>query len=85
MKLDDRFLTVHPATSAWWAQRSRCRKCESHHVQTESCGATMERCAAVADRKPGPKARGDGMAYCIDARLDGAPCGPKAELFKAKG
>lgn len=29
-------------------------------------------------------AKADHYVYCIDARMDGAPCGPDANLFKEK-
>jgi hypothetical protein len=83
MKIDERFLKIHPRTVEWQRQRKKCAKC-AHLIRPP--GATREsmRCSAV------PNVHGIGnnrngkhdAAYCIDAR-EGA-CGPAAALFKAK-
>jgi hypothetical protein len=82
---DRTFLHVHPATAAWWAQREQCRGCAAHALWRESGFIhDSERCTAVRAESPG-RWPGSRDAYCIDARLPGASCGPGAALFTPKG
>lgn len=76
---DTRFLTLHPRTALWWKQRKKCERCahmERREGTAREASMTMMKCLVV-------KAR-NGDAACIGARDDGAECGPKARLFKAK-
>jgi hypothetical protein len=90
--------TTHPLTALWWQQRDKCRQCLFHTpmgtVKNNSRGSLGERCSAVTvedmravwldlygRRAVGPP---DALAFCIDARSAGAPCGPQAMLFKSK-
>lgn len=83
--LDTFFLQPHPATAAWWAQREQCASC-THVMQPRGhfSEATM-RCAVVRAENPNRKGAEYKQAYCIDARLYGAACGPEARLFEARG
>lgn len=82
MKLDTRFLTVHPRTALWFKQREQCKTCK--HVSIElierrrDCGeqSTTMRCTAS------PRyVHSSQHPYCIDAREPGKSCGPDAVLF----
>lgn len=97
-RLDVRFLTVHPVTAKWWAQREKCRTC-SHYIAPLADTLTKvpknknmaERCDASRNYRPqgGGKPLPD---YCIDARAgaderdDGrvSICGPDAVLWEPK-
>lgn len=94
MKLDERFLKVHPRTAEWLKQREKCFHCSNLIFDKNK---PSMRCAAFAvapEFKPtATPAYREGMAkalaerdvkmYCIDAReLDG-PCGPEARSFSA--
>lgn len=78
MKLDTRFLTMHPATSLWHQQRDQCERCAHFVLREGDEGESIMRCKAV--RAPRPANRPVLGAYCIDAR-QGA-CGPDARLYK---
>lgn len=82
--IDTRFLTVHPSTAAWWARRDKCRAC-AHYMPSiehqkdrggERCGALMMPNAVRTGRSI--------AAYCVDARSEGARCGPGAAMFTPK-
>ena len=78
MKLDTRFLSVHPATQAWWEQRPKCRTC-AHLVLVDGHeGEEDMRCRQM--RQNGPR----GHAYCIDVRGPDGACGPWASLWEEK-
>lgn len=84
-----RFLTVHPATARWWAQRDKCRAC-AHHLEPERtrhaphrgelCGSSPD---AAGNRRFEP---------CIDARAladerddkRAGLCGPDAVMWEPK-
>ena len=89
MQIDERFLTIHPATQAWWAQRGRCESCRHCVSGTSHEGESVMRCAATPMNHPHQgvakmhEARGS-LTYCIDARLPKQPCGPKARLWEGK-
>lgn len=74
---------THPATLLWWEQRDTCRRCAHHEVGTlirpHGDGLGGERCRAA----PAERGRRE-FLYCIDARLEGGPCGLDAKLFVAK-
>lgn len=81
MKLDTRFLKVHPATAAWWDQREKCARCAHVLNQLENFPRAMPvmRCKITpvsVGRQP--------HAYCIDARSEGSACGPWASLWEGK-
>ena len=85
MKLDTRFLTVHPRTELWWKQRETCGQCAHCDLSpTKSSSGNgrivthPHRCAITPGA--GPK----GLAYCIDAREPSGDCGPYAKLFHPK-
>ena len=76
-EIDRRFLTVHPRTTLWWAQRVACDSCAHMRRHVGNCRATentLIMCAAT------PAGRYTGFASCIDAREPGRPCGPDATL-----
>lgn len=81
-------IPIHPATLLWWEQRDKCRACAHHHAVELSSrknfgpGSGGERC--TASKYAHVKLQGTEHMYCIDARLDGGPCGPEAKLFKEK-
>ncbi len=88
---------VHPATLLWWQQRDKCNACVHRKDKGQSVtgrGGLGDRCTATLVRDMAPlwmatydKANigpPDELVYCIDARLEGAPCGPAARLFKEK-
>lgn len=78
MKIDTTFLRPHPATLAWWAARDACRTC-SHHMPPAVFG-DGERCRRL-QRPIGGGGYGRRIhPYCIDARDEGAECGPAASL-----
>lgn len=90
-------LEPHPRNVAWGEQREACRRCLYHTSMgpaSRGHGGLGERCSQVTVRdmvdvwrqvygrkQPGPP---DEMVYCIDAREEGAPCGPEAKLFKQR-
>jgi hypothetical protein len=77
-------IDVHPATILWWEQRETCRRC-AHHLfalplkRSQDDGVGGERCKACPAERGKRK-----LLYCIDARLEGKPCGPEAKLFVAR-
>ncbi len=89
--------TTHPLTAQWWQQREKCRACLYHTrmgTVNNRGGSLGERCSVVTvgemagvwkklygRRALGPPAE---MAFCIDARSEGAPCGPEAKQFRSK-
>jgi len=84
MKLDTRFLTVHPRTVLWWEQREKCDQCQ-HCVRTPTKTTKGNRVATHPHRCGITPAGGPtGIAYCIDAREPTGDCGPKAKLFQPK-
>ena len=94
MKLDTTFLREHPATRLWRAQREQCDRC-LHRIDMGAMKGKREgdplgmRCAqtpvsAIPDKPKLGRWSFDDPAFCIDARLEGAPCGPDALLFKGK-
>lgn len=95
MKIDTRYLTVHPVTHQWWEQRETCRTC-THYLAPDSPSVvrprgdyTAERCAASVVKTPNRTL----YEACIDARGtaeqrgDSLPgrCGPDATLYQPKG
>ena len=76
-EIDQRFLTPHPATALWWEQREKCEKCV--HLNRQSYAIRCTKTTSIDDFR-----KSVSYAYCIDARLEGAPCGPNAALFKPK-
>lgn len=92
MKLDERFLKVHPRTAEWLAQRETCFKCANLIFDKDrpemNCRLfTVEpnfgKSKSVVYHNAMRKAlevRGVKM-YCIDARDKDGPCGPEARAF----
>ncbi len=80
--VSDEFLRPHPATLAWWSARDGCRTCRHYLMPVYNGGLDSggERCgrlhtsvgAAGLGRRVNP--------YCVDARGEGARCGPGAAL-----
>lgn len=66
------FQRIHPATELWWQQREQCFRCEHFQLYEGRSGEGVMYCLVGV-----PK-------YCIDARLEGQPCGPDARLFSEK-
>lgn len=95
MRLDTRYLTVHPVTAQWWEQREKCRQCRHYmapagrHVVRARGDYTAERCAASPIATPSGRTV---YETCIDARGtaeqrgDEIPgrCGPDATLYQPK-
>lgn len=73
------FLRPHPATLAWWAARDACRTCRHHLMPVDSGG---ERCGRLYARVGSGGVGRCVNAYCIDARGEGARCGPGAALHE---
>jgi hypothetical protein len=64
MQIDERFLTVHPATAAWWERRSSCESCRHLKLREGHEGEGVMRCTAVrVDQRASRDLLG---AYCID-------------------
>lgn len=82
---DRTFLRLHPATALWWRQRPKCRACAHYIADVQHDRSNSgERCSASRVRiNAGRRSRTITM-HCIDARIDGAPCGPAAALFEPK-
>lgn len=84
MKLDERFLTVHPRTKLWWTQREQCAQCKHvRHIdmkQTRGGWGQSGGQWSCAQNKGGGHA--NGFRSCIDAREEGGACGPEARLFE---
>lgn len=72
MTIDETFLTLHPATLEWFERRKNCETCANLAYK----GSAMKCTAAPASH---PHHRRE-FEDCIDARLDGQPCGPDAKL-----
>lgn len=74
---DDRFLSVHPATVRWWAQRDQCARCAHKYLYDPGDPyLRAERCAAGRAHS-----KLDVGAYPIDMRLPSGKCGPAATMF----
>lgn len=86
MKIDTRFLTLHPATAAWFAQRETCRRCAwlIDIVGTRELDSMRCRKAPQATICQDPRRATRRYYFCIDARLPDGPCGPDAALFKPR-
>lgn len=88
--IDTRFLSVHPDTAAWWRRRDKCEGCANLVKPETATGVKAMRCSASPreDKGVGAAAARRGnwqdLHYCIDARLPGMACGPRAALFTAK-
>jgi hypothetical protein len=83
--LDTTFLRVHSRTRRWWQERETCRACVHYVFGVDKHGSGGERCAAVRVRVGLTGRSGRTLnQYCIDARDEGARCGPNATLFKPK-
>lgn len=81
--INDRFLSVHPATLLWWEQREQCRTCSHMIYNPLSMPVKEMRCyAAPCKLAPSPPRGRHVQAYCIDARLPGGCCGPEATLYE---
>jgi hypothetical protein len=85
VNIDQTFLSPHPETVAWQARREKCRSCK-HLLKSPSVKGKEHdpfmRCGLwplVSVQQPGKLH----YAYCIDARLPGAQCGPDAALWRA--
>lgn len=63
------FQIPHPATELWWQQREQCQRCEHCMTHEGRGGEGVMHCIQGVP------------VYCIDARLEGRPCGPDARLF----
>ena len=76
--LRSEFLTVHPATELWFAQREQCLRCA--HVERRVRGQKEQGQELRCRASYAPAGRRE-WAYCIDARSTGE-CGPNATLYK---
>lgn len=78
--LDERFLSVHPATLVWWSRRDACQSC-AYMIPGEADRATKAmRCEKLPTKLPARIDKLD-FTYCIDARdSSGGACGPEATL-----
>jgi hypothetical protein len=74
--LDERFLTIHPRTALWMAQREKCLSCANLRFEKPSMN-----CAATPSALKGKALKNSPLASCIDAREPGAACGPDSKLF----
>jgi hypothetical protein len=76
------FLRPHPATLAWWAARDACRTCRHHLMREDSGGLDSggERCGRLYTRVGSAGVGRRVNPYCVDARGEGARCGPGAAL-----
>lgn len=85
--IDERFLSVHPATLAWWDQREQCERCAHMHLSAGAHNEAVARCWVAPRTQYGlsvermHSARGIVHVYCIDARSPDGACGPDAKLF----
>lgn len=73
----------------WFNQKDVCNRCRNLVVSSPSArdraaGIRVMRCAAVEHSELQRRGRKGyvGLAYCIDARDQGSPCGPEAKLFE---
>ena len=91
-EIDTRFLSVHPRTELWWAQREQCQRCAHMSEDGDTTNGLRKsgtlaggmRCLQAA-RRIGGGAMHWGRSisiYCIDARDETGKCGPDAKLFK---
>lgn len=82
MQIDERFLSVHPATLDWWDQREKCESCRHLNLREGRDGEGIMLCTRViVDRRSTRDIRG---MYCIDARSPDGACGPWASLWEEK-
>ena len=80
MQIDQRFLTINPATAVWWERRDVCESCAHFNVQLGREGERMMLCRrARTDRRQQRDIRGQ---YCIDARDEEGICGPTARFYQ---
>ena len=77
MLIDTRFLTLHPATAAWWDRRARCESCRHLLVTAHHEGERIMRCRLAKQNGP------NGAQYCIDARSEEGICRLEARLWEA--
>ena len=77
MNIDERFLTLHPATAAWWDRRARCESCRHLLVTAHHEGERIMRCRLAK------QGGANGAQYCIDARSEEGICRPEARLWEA--
>ncbi len=89
--LDERFLSPHPRTVLWQAERLQCASCTSSHEDGDVTQGRRKpggisggmRCSASPRRIGGGVHVGRSIhVYCIDAREPGSACGPEGRLFK---
>jgi hypothetical protein len=88
MQIDTRFLTIHPATVVWWAQRPQCESCQHMRLKRGDGNEGVMRCAVA--RHPNENVRmmlaarvsADTRPYCIDARGETGSCGPEARRWE---
>ena len=78
MMIDQRFLTVHPATMTWWDQRERCETCRHLKLSEGTEGEGIMRC------RKSPSPGRPGAEFCLDARSGDGLCGPEARLYELK-
>lgn len=78
--LDETFLTIHPRTALWWQQREQCLKCK--HLEVVKARGRISG-GQWSCRGVGGGGGDNGSTACINAREEGMPCGPDANLFEA--
>ena len=81
--LDERFLTVHPATALWWRQRKLCERCKHLEQVTDASGkGILMQCGKASTWSA--FGRQDHRA-CVQARSEHGCCGAEAKLYEARG
>jgi hypothetical protein len=79
--IDETFLRAHPRTALWQRQRAQCAGC-AHLIDAPlPLQHQAMRCAAVPVPQRQGRPRAHDPEFCIDAREEGAACGPDAVLF----
>lgn len=81
MKLDPRFLSIHPSTALWFEQRKLCDKCANCSrppVKANGIAVSVYRCLAMPVPVKGK------YGFCIEARDADGVCGPNATKFQPK-
>lgn len=78
-RINPEYLSVHPATMAWWDRRETCETCQHLMLREGDEAEVIMRCAKV----PQPGAS-QGRAYCIDARDEDGLCGPQARMYERR-